>query len=135
MRFIDEYRDAAAARKTSRQIHRITSRPWTIMEICGGQTHTIVKYGLESLLPDTITLVHGPGCPVCVTPLELIDKAIAIALRPDVIFTSFGDMLRVPGSTKNLLSVKAERGNVRIVYSPLDALRVARENPDKKVVF
>ncbi len=105
------------------------------MEICGGQTHTIVKYGLESLLPDTITLVHGPGCPVCVTPLELIDKAIAIALRPDVIFTSFGDMLRVPGSTKNLLSVKAERGNVRIVYSPLDALRVARENPDKKVVF
>ncbi len=105
------------------------------MEICGGQTHTIVKYGLQSLLPDRLTLVHGPGCPVCVTPLELIDKAIAIASRPEVIFTSFGDMLRVPGSTKDLLSVKAERGNVRIVYSPLDALRVARENPDKKVVF
>jgi hydrogenase expression/formation protein HypD len=105
------------------------------MEICGGQTHTIVKYGLQSLLPDAITLVHGPGCPVCVTPLELIDKAIAIASRSDVIFTSFGDMLRVPGSTKDLLSVNAERGNVRIVYSPLDALRVARENPDKKVVF
>jgi hydrogenase expression/formation protein HypD len=105
------------------------------MEVCGGQTHTIVKYGLESLLPDTITLVHGPGCPVCVTPLELIDKAIAIASRPDVIFTSFGDMLRVPGSTRDLLSVKAEHGNVRIVYSPLDALRVARENLNKKVVF
>jgi hydrogenase expression/formation protein HypD len=135
MRFIDEYRDAATARKISEQIHGVTTKPWTIMEICGGQTHTIVKYGIESLLPDTITLVHGPGCPVCVTPLELIDKAIAIASRPDVIFTSYGDMLRVPGSTKDLLSVKADRGNVRIVYSPLDALRIARENPDKKVVF
>jgi len=135
MRYIDEFRDAAAARKLSEQIHGLTTRPWTIMEICGGQTHTIVKYGLQSLLPDRLTLVHGPGCPVCVTPLELIDKAIAIASRPEVIFTSFGDMLRVPGSTKDLLSVKAERGNVRIVYSPLDALRVARENPDKKVVF
>jgi hydrogenase expression/formation protein HypD len=135
MRFIDEYRDAATARKISEQIHGVTTKPWTIMEICGGQTHTTVKYGIESLLPDTITLVHGPGCPVCVTPLELIDKAIAIASRPDVIFTSYGDMLRVPGSTKDLLSVKADRGNVRIVYSPLDALRIARENPDKKVVF
>jgi hydrogenase expression/formation protein HypD len=135
MRFIDEYRDAATARKISEQIHGVTTKPWTIMEICGGQTHTIVKYGIESLLPDTITLVHGPGCPVCVTPLELIDKAIAIASRPDVIFTSYGDMLRVPGSTKDLLSVKADRGNVRIVYSPLDALRIAKENPDKKVVF
>jgi len=135
MRFIDEYRDATAARKVSEEIHGITRRPWTIMEICGGQTHTIVKYGMESLLPKSITLVHGPGCPVCVTPLELIDKAIAIASRSDVIFTSFGDMLRVPGSTRDLLSVKAERGNVRIVYSPLDALKVARENPDKRVVF
>ncbi|MGB2960688.1 MAG: hydrogenase formation protein HypD [Bacteroidota bacterium] len=135
MRYIDEYRDATAARKLSGQIHGLTTRPWTIMEICGGQTHTIVKYGIESLLPKTITLVHGPGCPVCVTPLELIDKAVAIASRREVIFTSFGDMLRVPGSTKDLLSVKAERGNVRTVYSPLDALKIARENPDKKVVF
>jgi hydrogenase expression/formation protein HypD len=135
MRFIDEYRDGGAARKISEQIHAASSRPWTIMEICGGQTHTIVKFGIESLLPDTVTLVHGPGCPVCVTPLELIDKAIAIASQPNVIFTSYGDMLRVPGSTRDLLSVKAEHGNVRIVYSPLDALKIARENPDKKVVF
>ncbi len=105
------------------------------MEICGGQTHTIVKFGIESLLPEEITLVHGPGCPVCVTPLELIDRAIAIASRPDVVFTSFGDMLRVPGSTKDLLTVKAEGGNVRIVYSPLDAVKIARQYPDKKVVF
>jgi hydrogenase expression/formation protein HypD len=105
------------------------------MEICGGQTHTIVKSGLESLLPDVITLVHGPGCPVCVTPLEIIDKAIAIASRPEVIFTSFGDMLRVPGSAKDLLSVKAEGGNVRMVYSPLDAVKIAQQNPGKKVVF
>jgi hydrogenase expression/formation protein HypD len=105
------------------------------MEICGGQTHTIVKYGIDSLLPKELTLVHGPGCPVCVTPLELIDKAIAIASRPEVIFTSFGDMLRVPGSVKDLLTVKAERGNVRMVYSPLDAVAMARDNPEKKVVF
>ena len=105
------------------------------MEICGGQTHTIVKYGIESLLPPAITLVHGPGCPVCVTPLEMIDKAIAIASQPDVILTSFGDMLRVPGSQKDLLTVKAEMGNVRMVYSPLDALKIAQENPEKRVVF
>jgi hydrogenase expression/formation protein HypD len=135
MRFLDEYRDEALARKYSEQLHAITTRPWTIMEICGGQTHTIVKYGIESLLPDKISLVHGPGCPVCVTPLEMIDKAVAIASRPDVIFTSFGDMLRVPGSSRDLLSVKAEGGAVRMVYSPLDALRIAKQNPDREVVF
>jgi hydrogenase expression/formation protein HypD len=135
MRFIDEYRDADAAKKYAAVIRRITSRPWTIMEICGGQTHTIVKSGLESLLPDAITLVHGPGCPVCVTPLEIIDKAIAIASRPEVIFTSFGDMLRVPGSAKDLLSVKAEGGKIRMVYSPLDAVKIARQNPEKQIVF
>ncbi|MEX1276807.1 MAG: hydrogenase formation protein HypD, partial [Bacteroidota bacterium] len=108
---------------------------WTIMEICGGQTHTIVKYGLEELLPKEITLVHGPGCPVCVTPLEIIDKAIAIASMPGVILASFGDMLRVPGSSKDLLTVRAEGGSVRMVYSPLDALTIAKQNPDKKVVF
>jgi hydrogenase expression/formation protein HypD len=135
MRFIDEYRDAATAQKIAAQIREKTSRPWTIMEICGGQTHTIVKYGIEALLPGSLTLVHGPGCPVCVTPLELIDKAIAIAEQPDVLFTSFGDMLRVPGSRKDLLTVRAERGNVKMVYSPLDAVTLARQNPDKTVVF
>jgi hydrogenase expression/formation protein HypD len=135
MRFIDEYRDEATARKYSERLHAITTRPWTIMEICGGQTHTIVKFGIESLLPKEITLVHGPGCPVCVTPLEMIDKAIAIASRPDVIFTSFGDMLRVPGSSKDLLTVKAEGGAVRMVYSPLDAVKIAKQNADKQVVF
>ncbi len=135
MKFIDEYRDAETARRYLSLIEKNTTRPWTIMEICGGQTHTIVKYGIESLLPKEVTLVHGPGCPVCVTPLAMIDKAIAIASRPDVIFTSFGDMLRVPGSSRDLLSLKASGGNVRIVYSPLDALKIARENPEKKVVF
>jgi hydrogenase expression/formation protein HypD len=135
MRFIDEYRDGDAAKKTAEMIHRITTGTWTVMEICGGQTHTIVKYGIESLLPPGLTLVHGPGCPVCVTPLEIIDKAIAIASRDDVIFTSFGDMLRVPGSSKDLLTVKAEGGAVRMVYSPLDAVKIARENPDRNVVF
>jgi hydrogenase expression/formation protein HypD len=135
MRHIDEYRNESTARKISDGIRAITKHPWTIMEICGGQTHTIVKSGLESLLPNELTLVHGPGCPVCVTPLEMIDKAITIASRPDVIFASFGDMLRVPGSSKDLLSVKAEGGDVRMVYSPLDAVKIARQNPDKKVVF
>ena len=135
MRYIDEYRDEAAARRWAALIRKGTTRPWTLMEICGGQTHTIVKYGIESLLPEEITLVHGPGCPVCVTPIEMIDKAIRIASRSDVIFTSFGDMLRVPGSGKDLLTVKAEGGTVRMVYSPLDALKVARENPGKQVVF
>ncbi len=135
MKYLDEYRDRAAAMHYADLIRKTATRPWTIMEICGGQTHAIVKYGIEEMLPDTLTLVHGPGCPVCVTPLEMIDKAIAIASRDGVIFTSFGDMLRVPGSTKDLLSVKAEGGNVRMVYSPLDALKIARENPENKVVF
>ncbi len=135
MKYIDEFRDERAARQIAAEIRRITTRPWTIMEICGGQTHTIVKYGLEALLPPEITLVHGPGCPVCVTPMELIDKAVAIASMPDVIFTSFGDMLRVPGSTRDLLSVKAAGGNVRMVYSPLDAVGIAQKNPDRQVVF
>jgi len=135
MRFIDEYRDAKAATRYARLIARETTRPWTIMEVCGGQTHAIVKFGVDELLPSKVELVHGPGCPVCVTPLELIDKAIAIASRPDVIFCSFGDMLRVPGSSKDLLVVKASGGDVRIVYSPLDALKIARANPSKEVVF
>ncbi len=135
MRYIDEYRDGASARRYADLIRGVTTRPWTLMEICGGQTHTIVKFGIESLLPKEITLVHGPGCPVCVTPLEMIEKAITIASRPDVIFTSFGDMLRVPGSNKDLLTVKAEGGSVRMVYSPLDAVRIAQQNPGKKVVF
>ncbi|MBI5669253.1 MAG: hydrogenase formation protein HypD [Chloroflexi bacterium] len=135
MKYIDEYRDAEAARKFADAIARITTKPWTIMEICGGQTHAIVKFGIDELLPDKITLLHGPGCPVCVTPLELIDKALDIAARPDVIFTSFGDMLRVPGSNADLLSVKAAGGDVRMVYSPLDALKLAQQNPDKQVVF
>jgi hydrogenase expression/formation protein HypD len=135
MKFIDEYRDAASAKQFRDAIHKITTRPWTLMEVCGGQTHAIVKFGIDELLPKEIELVHGPGCPVCVTPLELIDKAITIASQPNVIFTSFGDMLRVPGSEKDLLMVKANGGDVRIVYSPLDAVKIAQENPDKEVVF
>jgi hydrogenase expression/formation protein HypD len=135
LKYIDEYRDADAARRYSEALHRITSRPWTIMEVCGGQTHSIVKFGIDELLPKGVTLVHGPGCPVCVTPVELIEKAIEIAAIPEVIFCSFGDMLRVPGASKDLLSVKAEGGDVRIVYSPLDAVEIAKDNPKKKVVF
>ncbi len=135
MRYIQEYRDADAVRRVLDEIHRITTRPWVLMEICGGQTHSIIRYGIDQLLPDQIELVHGPGCPVCVTPLELIDMAIAIASRPDVIFTSFGDMLRVPGSKKDLLQVKAEGGDVRVVYSPLDCLKIAKENTDREIVF
>ena len=135
MRYVDEYRSEAAAKALSEKIHAVTTKPWTLMEICGGQTHTIVKTGIEELLPSNITLVHGPGCPVCVTPLAIIDKAIAIASMPGVIFTSFGDMLRVPGSSKDLLSVKASGGDVRIVYSPLDTVMIAKQNPDRKVVF
>src|SRR5512140_2500945 len=118
MKFLDEYRDGEAARAYAREIARITSRHWTLMEVCGGQTHAIVKFGIDQLLPEAVRLVHGPGCPVCVTPLELIDKAIQIAVRPGVIFCSFGDMLRVPGSERDLLSVKAAGGDVRICYSP-----------------
>ena len=135
MKFVDEYRDAEVAQGYARAIARQITRPWTIMEICGGQTHTIVKYGVDTLLPKSLTLVHGPGCPVCVTPIELIDKAVEIASRPDVIFCSFGDMLRVPGTTHDLLTVKARGGDVRIVYSPLDTVRIAKEHPDKQIVF
>jgi len=135
VKFIDEYRDGKAAAGFAKALRRITTRPWTLMEVCGGQTHAIVKFGVDELLPDGVTLVHGPGCPVCVTPLELIEKAIEIASRPGVIFCSFGDMLRVPGRTDDLLAVKARGGDVRIVYSPLDALTVARQHPDRDVVF
>jgi hydrogenase expression/formation protein HypD len=135
MKYVEEYRDADAARRLADAITQAVTRPWTIMEICGGQTHAIVKYGVDALLPAAITLVHGPGCPVCVTPVALIDKAIAIASRPEVIFCSFGDMLRVPGSRCDLLTVKANGGDVRIVYSPLDAVTLARAHPERQVVF
>jgi hydrogenase expression/formation protein HypD len=135
MKYIDEYRDAKAVHSYAQALKRITTQPWTLMEVCGGQTHSIVKYGIDELLPTSISLVHGPGCPVCVTPLELIEKAIEIASLPNVCFCSFGDMLRVPGLSKDLLSVKAAGGDVRIVYSPLDALKVAIDNPQREVVF
>ena len=135
MKFLDEYRDGDLARKLAAEIHRVTTRPWTIMEVCGGQTHAIVKFGIDELLPKSITLIHGPGCPVCVTPLEVIEQALEIAARPGMIFTSFGDMLRVPGSTTDLLSAKARGADVRIVYSPLDAVKIAAENPAREVVF
>jgi hydrogenase expression/formation protein HypD len=135
MKYIDEYRDAQAAQQLARAIAAVTTRPWTIMEVCGGQTHAIVRFGIDELLPKEITLVHGPGCPVCVTPVEMIDKSIELASRPDVILCSFGDMLRVPGSRTDLLTVKAGGGDVRIVYSPTDALRIARQHLDKEVVF
>src|SRR5258706_16093689 len=135
MKFLDEYRDPAAAQQLRQAVAAVTTRSWTIMEICGGQSHTIIKYGIDELLPPQVTLVHGPGCPVCVTPVEQIDKAIRIAAQPDVIFCSFGDMLRVPGTRHDLLSVKAAGGDVRVVYSPLDCLRLAAENPRRSVVF
>jgi hydrogenase expression/formation protein HypD len=135
MRFVDEYRNEADAQKFLRAIERRATRPWTIMEICGGQTHTLIKSGIDQLLPLDVTLVHGPGCPVCVTPIELIDRAVAIARRPEVTFTSFGDMLRVPGSGADLLSVKAQGGDVRMVYSPLDAVSLSAKHPDREVVF
>ena len=135
MKYVTEYRDAELVGAAIREIHRTVTRPWVIMEICGGQTHAIVRHGLDQLLPPQIELVHGPGCPVCVTPLELIDKALAIAARPNVIFTSYGDMLRVPGSGGDLFSVRAAGGDVRVVYSPLDAVKIAQANPDKQVVF
>ncbi|MDD3375435.1 MAG: hydrogenase formation protein HypD [Candidatus Omnitrophica bacterium] len=135
MKFVDEYRNKENVQRVARAIKEVTKHPWTIMEICGGQTHSIIRFGLDELLPKKISLVHGPGCPVCVTPLESINRAIAIASKEGVIFCSFGDMLRVPGSKKDLLSVKAEGGDVRIVYSPMDALEIAKRNPNKKVVF
>ena len=135
MKYIDEYRDADSARKYSRLISEITTTPWTVMEVCGGQTHSIVKYGIDELLPDSVNILHGPGCPVCVTSIELIDKAAQIALMSDVIFCSFGDMLRVPGTKGDLFCAKAEGADVRLVYSPLDALKISENNPSKKVVF
>jgi len=135
MRFLDEYRDGEAARKLVAAIARAVTRPWTIMEVCGGQTHTIVKYGIDRLLPPSIELVHGPGCPVCVTALEMLDRAHALAAQPDVLFCSFGDMLRVPGSRCDLLQLKSQGCDVRIVYSPLDAVNLAVANPSRKVVF
>lgn len=135
MKYIDEYRDEALAKKIVDEIRRTVTKSWVLMEVCGGQTHTIVKYGIDRLLPSEVELVHGPGCPVCVTSLEMIDKAHAIARRPDVIFCSFGDMLRVPGSDSDLLVLKSRGADVRVVYSPIDCLKIARANPDKKVVF
>lgn len=135
MRFVDEYRREEDAQRFVQAIDRLVTRPWTIMEICGGQTHNLIKFGIDRLLPESVTLVHGPGCPVCVTSLELIDRAIAIAHRPGVIFTSFGDMLRVPGSRSDLLSARAAGADVRMVYSPLDAVALAQKHPDRQVVF
>jgi hydrogenase expression/formation protein HypD len=135
MRFVDEYRNEAEATRFVQALEGVVTRPWSLMEICGGQTHTLMKSGIDQMFPESVTMIHGPGCPVCVTPLELIDRALAIARRTEVIFTSFGDMLRVPGSTTDLLSVKSEGGDVRIVYSPLDAVKLAQQNPDREVVF
>jgi hydrogenase expression/formation protein HypD len=135
MKYVDEYRDGDAARQLAAAIGRAVTRPWTVMEVCGGQTHTIVKYGIDRVLPPEVELVHGPGCPVCVTSLEMIDRAHAIATRPGVTFCSFGDMLRVPGSHGDLLQVKAQGGDVRVVYSPLDAVNLAAARPDRQVVF
>ena len=135
MKYLEEFRDPTLARAMFDEIRRITTRRWSIMEVCGGQTHSVIRNGIDQLLPEEIRLIHGPGCPVCVTPLELIDRALTIAAEPRVIFCSFGDMLRVPGSDKDLFGVRSEGGDVRIVYSPLDAVKIARANPDREVVF
>ncbi|MEV4925423.1 hydrogenase formation protein HypD [Streptomyces roseoverticillatus] len=135
MKYLEEFQDPALARRLLDEIHATVTRPWALMEVCGGQTHSIIRHGIDQLLPDEVELIHGPGCPVCVTPLEVIDKALAIASRPDVVFCSFGDMLRVPGSDRDLFRVKSAGGDVRVVYSPLDALDIARRTPDKQVVF
>lgn len=135
MKYLDEFSDPEVAKKLIDRIHAATTRKWALMEVCGGQTHSIIRHGIDQLLPDSVEMIHGPGCPVCVTPLETIDRALAIAARPGVIFCSFGDMLRVPGSSRDLFSVRSAGGDVRVVYSPLDALRIARENPDREVVF
>ena len=135
MRFRDEYRDADACRRLAEAIARTVTRPWTLMEVCGGQTHAIVRFGVDALLPPELSLLHGPGCPVCVTPMEYVDKAIEIAGRPEVIFCSFGDMLRVPGTDGDLLAAKSRGADVRAVYSPMDALKVARDHPERQVVF
>jgi hydrogenase expression/formation protein HypD len=135
MKYLNEFRNGEIAQRMAREIHAVTTRPWKIMEVCGGQTHSIIKNGIDQMLPPGIEMIHGPGCPVCVTPLELIDKALAIAAQPGVIFCSFGDMLRVPGTNSDLFQVKGAGGDVRIVYSPLDAVDLAAKNPDKQVVF
>ena len=135
MKYLSEFRDSVVAHGIVEQIRRKLTQPWVLMEICGGQTHAIMRYGLDQILPGEIELVHGPGCPVCVTSLEMIDKALEIASQPNVIFTSYGDMLRVPGSQKDLFSVRATGGDVRVIYSPLDAVEIAQTNPDKQVVF
>jgi hydrogenase expression/formation protein HypD len=135
MRYLDEYRDPTAARRYVDAIRARTTRPWTLMEVCGGQTHAIVRFGIDELLPPELTLLHGPGCPVCVTPVEMVDAAVAIAARPGVVFCSFGDMLRVPGSERDLFAAKAAGADVRIVYSPLDAVALAADHPDREVVF
>lgn len=135
MKYIEEFQDPDLARRLLDDIHATVTRPWALMEVCGGQTHTIIRHGIDQLLPEQVELIHGPGCPVCVTPLEVIDKALEIASRPDVIFCSFGDMLRVPGTGRDLFQVRSEGGDVRVVYSPLDALKVARQNPGREVVF
>jgi hydrogenase expression/formation protein HypD len=135
VKYLDEFSDPDIARRLLEQIHEVTTRPWAMMEVCGGQTHSIIRHGIDQLLPDGVEMIHGPGCPVCVTPLEIIDKALAIAAQPGVIFCSFGDMLRVPGSREDLFTIKSAGGDVRVVYSPLDALKLARENPDRQVVF
>ena len=135
MKYLSEYRDPELVQEYLKEIYRIITRPWTLMEICGGQTHSLVKNGILDMLPDKITTVHGPGCPVCVTSVSVIDEAVWLAQQPDVIFTSFGDMLRVPGSKKSLLEAKAQGADIRILYSPIEALQIAKENPDKEVVF
>jgi hydrogenase expression/formation protein HypD len=135
VKYLEEFQDPALAGKLLDDIHATVTRPWALMEVCGGQTHSIIRHGLDQLLPDQVELIHGPGCPVCVTPLEMIDKALEIASRPGVVFCSFGDMLRVPGTGRDLFQVRGEGGDVRVVYSPLDALRIAQDNPDREVVF
>lgn len=135
MKYLDEFSNPDLAKKLIDEIHQTATQPWALMEVCGGQTHSIIRHGIDQLLPDAVEMIHGPGCPVCVTPLEIIDKALAIAKRPEVIFCSFGDMLRVPGSSEDLFQIKSAGGDVRVVYSPLDALTIARENPDREVVF
>ncbi|MGA3176051.1 MAG: hydrogenase formation protein HypD [Candidatus Acidiferrum sp.] len=135
MKYLDEYRDVKIAHALAAEIRRRSTRPWVLMEICGGQTHTLMRYGIDDLLGESVQLVHGPGCPVCVTPLEMIDRAIALARLPDVMLVSYGDMLRVPGSETDLFHVKAEGGDVRVVYSPTDAVELARSQPGRQVVF
>lgn len=135
MKYLDEYRDPKLARSLLDELHAVATRPWALMEVCGGQTHTLVRQGIDELLPAGMRMIHGPGCPVCVTPLEVLDRAMHIAARPEVIFTSFGDMLRVPGSSTDLLSLKARGADVRVVYSPIDAVRIAEREPDREVVF